>query len=196
MHARSITIGILVGAVLFTGTSLVIAWTGPSSSPPNENVDAPITVGAVDQVKDAGLSVDALAVFGNAILSGASRYLNFGTIVGSTGYGFRDNAGTMQFKNSSGTWTNVASSSTSLPTPPSCTGTGKGLQWNGSAWSCTTYTYITACRVCIRQYGNSTTDGPKQCSGWASASSGEQATAVSQWAAGTTFANQAWIQCY
>lgn len=35
------------------------------------------------------------------------QYLNFGTDGGDTGYGFRDNAGTIQFKNSGGTWANL-----------------------------------------------------------------------------------------
>lgn len=41
---------------------------------------------------------NTLAVFGNDIISTASGYLNFGSMVGSNGYGFRDNAGTMEFK--------------------------------------------------------------------------------------------------
>ena len=41
------------------------AWTGPSETAPNGNVAAPINVGTVDQVKSAGISVDALAVFGS-----------------------------------------------------------------------------------------------------------------------------------
>lgn len=110
MNAGTFGVGILVGAILFTGLSIAIAWTGPASAPPNGNVAAPINTGTTNQVKDGGLSVDALAVFGNAILSGTSRYLNFGTTVGTSGYGIRDNAGTMEFKNSGGTWTSIPSS--------------------------------------------------------------------------------------
>lgn len=90
-------------ATVFT-SMLVLAWAGPTSAPPNGNVAAPINVGTTDQVKNAGLALNSLAIFGNQILSGTSRYLNFGTIVGSTGYGFRDNGGTLEFKNSSGSW--------------------------------------------------------------------------------------------
>jgi len=72
-----------VGAI-FT-SMIAIAWTGPSQTAPNGNVSAPINTGAVDQVKNAGLSVNSLAVFGNSILSGVSRYLNFGTTAGSGG---------------------------------------------------------------------------------------------------------------
>jgi hypothetical protein len=129
-------VGGIVGTI-FT-SMIAIAWTGPSSAPPNGNVAAPINVGSTAQVKNGGLSVNQLAVFGNGtltgnfgikttnpaypldvnggsritgslLLSGASRYLNFGTIVGSGGYGIRDNAGVMQFRNSSGAWSNIGS---------------------------------------------------------------------------------------
>ena len=92
---------------LFIATPL-FAWTGPTASPPLNNTSAPINVGTTDQVKNAGLSINSLAVFGNAILSGASRYLNFNATAGSTGYGIRDNAGVIEFKNSGGTWDNKA----------------------------------------------------------------------------------------
>lgn len=96
----------VLAAALFTTTSILVAWTGPAQTPPDGNISPPINVGSNDQVKNAGLSVNALAVFGNMIMNGASRYLNFGTTVGSNGYGIRDNAGTMQFRNSGGTWNN------------------------------------------------------------------------------------------
>ena len=82
----------------------VSAWTPPPENPPSGNVPAPINVGTIDQVKSAGLGLNALAVFGNAILSGTNRYLNFGTNVLESGYGFRDSSGTMQFKNQGGEW--------------------------------------------------------------------------------------------
>jgi hypothetical protein len=37
----------------------------------------------------------------------ASGYLNFGTTTGTSGYGFRDNSGTLEFKNSGGVWNSV-----------------------------------------------------------------------------------------
>lgn len=43
------------------------------------------------------------------LINGTSKYLNFNTTVGSTGYGFRDNAGSMEFKNSGGAWTGIGS---------------------------------------------------------------------------------------
>ncbi len=61
------------GAVGVTFASMAaIAWTGPTQSPPSGNVSAPINVGTIDQVKNAGLSVNALAVFGNSQLGTAS----------------------------------------------------------------------------------------------------------------------------
>ncbi len=50
-------------------------------------------------------------VNGNLILSGSNSYLNFGSTSGTSGYGFRDNAGTMEFKNSGGSWTGIGSGS-------------------------------------------------------------------------------------
>lgn len=41
----------------------------------------------------------------------ANGYMNFGTTAGSSGYGIRDNAGTIEFKNSGGSWTNIGSGS-------------------------------------------------------------------------------------
>ena len=49
-----------------------------------------------------------LDVYGNTIISGSNRYLNFGDTVGLSGYGFRDNNGVMQFKNSDGDWSNFS----------------------------------------------------------------------------------------
>jgi hypothetical protein len=40
----------------------------------------------------------------NILVRGSDKYVNFNTVVGETGYGFRDNSGTMQFKNSDGEW--------------------------------------------------------------------------------------------
>lgn len=43
------------------------------------------------------------ATQGNMLVA-ASTYHNWGTTVGTSGYGFRDNAGTMEYKNSGGAW--------------------------------------------------------------------------------------------
>jgi hypothetical protein len=106
-------IGFAVGAVFFVAASLVLAWTGPTSAPPNGNVSAPINVGTTDQIKNAGLAINALAVFGNSILQAAS-YLNWGSTSGSNGYGFHDNNGKMEFKNSGGSWQSMLSPSSTF----------------------------------------------------------------------------------
>ena len=41
-----------------------------------------------------------------------SGYLNFGTTTGASGYGFRDNGGVLEFKNSSGTWNSINTATT------------------------------------------------------------------------------------
>ena len=54
--------------VLFIGffaAAALQAWTGPTATAPNSNVSAPINTSTTDQVKDAGLSLNALAVFGS-----------------------------------------------------------------------------------------------------------------------------------
>ena len=110
MH-RSNLIQAAIGAVTLTtlvGAQAVFAWTGPSQAAPNGNVSAPINTGTTDQVKDGGLSVNSLAIYGNTILSGTSNYLNFGTTPGSTGYGIRNTSGTLEFKNSGGSWESLA----------------------------------------------------------------------------------------
>jgi len=43
------------------------------------------------------------------LVAGTNRYINFGSDYGSSGYGFRDNAGTIEFKNSGGSWAGFGS---------------------------------------------------------------------------------------
>ena len=129
LHMRTFIVafaGGIIGSVFVSYA--VIAWTGPTSAPPSNNVAPPINVGTIDQVKDGGLALNSLAVFGRTsalgdilFASGASQYVNFGvnlanetTIAstsGASGYGIRDNAGTMQFRNAGGQWTSIPSAS-------------------------------------------------------------------------------------
>ena len=69
---------ILLALLLAAGISYVYAWTGPTQAPPEGNVAAPINVGVIDQIKDAGLGVNVLAVFGQGSFGGE-------VIIGSTG---------------------------------------------------------------------------------------------------------------
>jgi len=48
----------------------------------------------------------------DVLINGTDRYLNFLDVSGSSGYGFRDNAGTMQFKDSVGSWVAFGSGGT------------------------------------------------------------------------------------
>ena len=88
------------------------AWSDPIDTPPNANVAAPINVGSTPQVKNGGLGVNTLSVFGNSLFggsTGSNAYLNFGDTSGTNGYGIRDNNGLIEFKNSSSTWQSLQS---------------------------------------------------------------------------------------
>lgn len=62
---------VLVIALLFTaGLSFVSAWTGPTATPPGNNVPAPINVGTSAQVKNGDLSVNNFLSTGNAQVTG------------------------------------------------------------------------------------------------------------------------------
>ena len=64
-----------------------------------------------DLVASAGAQFGSdVVVSGGIHLSASSAYLNWGGTVGSLGYGIRDNAGTIQYKNSDGNWINISSS--------------------------------------------------------------------------------------
>lgn len=69
-----------------------------------------------------------LATFMSNILVQASGYLNFGTVSGTSGYGIRDNAGTIEAKNSGGAWAALGGggNTTSLSFASS-TGTGSAV---------------------------------------------------------------------
>lgn len=59
-------IGMTVG-LLFAAAVVVYAqssWSGPTAAPPGNNTPAPLNVSAVDQLKDGGLGLGRLAVFG------------------------------------------------------------------------------------------------------------------------------------
>ena len=108
--------GVFAVLFFFLGTLSVgvayAAWTGPTEAPPNGNVPAPINVGTTGQVKNGGLGLNTLTVFGNSLFggsTGSNAYINFGPTSGASGYGIRDNAGTLEFKNSGGDWASLQS---------------------------------------------------------------------------------------
>ena len=101
-----VTLGMVAGSL--SSALVAFAWTAPSSPAPSGNASAPINVSATPQVKNGALSVTGLAVFGNSLLQ-ASSYLNWGATIGTAGYGIRDNAGAIEFKNSAGSWAGIGS---------------------------------------------------------------------------------------
>jgi trimeric autotransporter adhesin len=132
MRPLQIIASFLFGSIFFA--LIAAAWTGPSSSPPNGNVAAPINIGNIDQIKNANLGVNGLAVFGNTHLNGSfPTYLNFGATAGSSGYGMRDNSGTLEFKNSGGSWASIQSTVNTLLSGSGqwTTGSGGAIYYNG-----------------------------------------------------------------
>lgn len=64
------------------------------------------------ETTNGGSAIKTIAPAGyDVLINGLNKYLNFNTVIGSTGYGFRDNNGIIQFKNSSGVWDSIAGSS-------------------------------------------------------------------------------------
>mgnify|MGYP003989934627 FL=1 len=57
---------------------LFAAWTGPTQAPTGGNTSTPVHVGTTDQVKNGGLSVDALSVFGGGYFQGSVQVGNSG----------------------------------------------------------------------------------------------------------------------
>ena len=47
----------------------------------------------------------------NILINGVNKYLNFGSTSGTSGYGFRDDGGNMEFKDSGGSWTDFGTGS-------------------------------------------------------------------------------------
>lgn len=43
----------------------------------------------------------------DVLIRGTNKYLNFGTFSGTSGYGFRDNSGAIEYKDSGGSWTAI-----------------------------------------------------------------------------------------
>jgi len=71
------TIILLVVLTLALGVNyLFAAWTGPTQAPTGGNTSTPVHVGTTDQVKNGGLSVDALSVFGSQYLQGTIQIGN------------------------------------------------------------------------------------------------------------------------
>lgn len=83
-------------------TALMLAWTGPTAAPPGNNVSAPINTSSTDQFKPGVVGANIINVYGS------SQYINFGNSTGSAGFGFRNNGGVIEVKNSGGNWARLA----------------------------------------------------------------------------------------
>ncbi len=77
MDKRILLVGVGTLSGLVLSVAVALAWQGPTATPPNGNVAAPINVGAIDQIKNAGLSLNKLAVFGSTYIQGK---LGIGTV--------------------------------------------------------------------------------------------------------------------
>jgi len=63
-------IAIIIGSV-FIANGLILAWTSPSATPPDNNVDAPINVGPDSQYKSGALGIGGVfRGYSNAIFDG------------------------------------------------------------------------------------------------------------------------------
>ncbi len=91
---ESIKVATIALAITLGVTYAFASWTGPTLTPPNNNVEAPINVGTVDQIKSGGLGVNTLAVFGNGAFSG---YLKVGSTTSTCNTSLE---GSLQFKTS------------------------------------------------------------------------------------------------
>ena len=75
---------------------------------------------------NGGTAIQTIAPNGyDLLINGLSKYLNFNSVVGTTGYGIRDNGGVIQVKNSGGAWANIGVSG-GLPSELVATGTING----------------------------------------------------------------------
>lgn len=93
-HLLKKTAPLILAALLFVGTPVHAAFTDTTWN---------IKLGTwLEPANVNGLDV---------LIKGVNHYLNFGTFNGSSGYGFRDNNGVIEFKNSGGVWAGIGSGS-------------------------------------------------------------------------------------
>jgi predicted acyltransferase (DUF342 family) len=89
----------------------------------NVNISNQLNIGNTLSVEGSSF-LSETNIKGNLSISGSMNvgstlklqgsYLNFANTIGSSGYGFKDNSGTMQFKASGGSWANVSSGDGSI----------------------------------------------------------------------------------
>lgn len=86
----------LITLFILSVPAMLYAWTGPTAAPPGNNISAPVNMSSTDQFKPAVLGADILNILG------ANQYLNFGNTTGSAGFGFRNNGGIVEYKQTGG----------------------------------------------------------------------------------------------
>ena len=138
---------IIILAILLTAALgvnyLFAAWTGPAQAPTGGNTSTPVHVGTTDQVKNGGLSVDALSVFGGGYFQGSVQVGNSGA---------DPQAGTIR-------WNGTDLEVYKINAWVSLTGTG--------AAACTSFTYSAwgECQVNGTQTRTVTSSTPDGCAG-------------------------------
>ncbi|GMQ95199.1 MAG: hypothetical protein BMS9Abin13_311 [Patescibacteria group bacterium] len=68
-HSLINTLKLLIGALILSfGISYVYAWVGPTQTPPNGNVLAPVNIADTSQIKEGNLTLNSLGNFVNGLL--------------------------------------------------------------------------------------------------------------------------------
>jgi hypothetical protein len=114
-------------------TATTFLDTGDSSLYTFGSTVTPVSAGG------GGISLDSIGSLFTAstdlLFSGSNRYLNFGSATSSDGYGIRDNSGTLELKNSGGSWSSLASQWTSTSSNTAIYYSGKlGIGTQAPSW--------------------------------------------------------------
>lgn len=139
-----IVIGLVAGLAFDAFTAF--AWVGPTATAPGNNVAAPVNVGTAPQIKNGDLTTNSHFVYGDLRLNygwnttpSTITYLNFSNAQyptaptwGVSGYGIRDNNGTLEFKNVGGTWASLQSLISSGSSQWT-SGAGGAIYYNGGS---------------------------------------------------------------
>ena len=79
IYIQYIVLIVSVAVMSLAVSYFVFAWTAPTKTPPGDNVEPPVNVGSVDQVKTGGLSVGAFISQYGTILAKDSGSVGIGT---------------------------------------------------------------------------------------------------------------------
>ena len=167
MHPYRTILHLLALTIIFScfaGYSFMnAAWTPPPAAPPTSNTEAPVNVGTTDQVKNGGLSVDALSVTGNTNVTGTStitgiyglnvtsagpRIKMTNTTVGSTDWWLHNSGSSFYLiadRDGNGNWTTPAENPWPMQVVASTTSTGDFVSFSNK---------VRANEYCERNGGN------------------------------------------